>query len=82
MPTMEKTMSLPMASDTMRCEARMIMEAAVRAAGQMAMVEASVGEAQARIRATQYHIEALDREGVIDHKTATGILRLLMPVDP
>lgn len=72
---------LPMASDTMRCEARVLREAAERAAGQMALVEASCVEAHARIRATQHYIEDLARNDEIDKVHAREILRKLLPVD-
>jgi len=74
-------MSLPMSSDTMRCEARVIREAAERAAEQMKMVEDSIVEAHARIRATQHFVEDLDRHGSIDHSAAREILRHLLPKD-
>ena len=74
-------MSLPMASDTARCEAKFITDAAKRVAEQLAMVEAAAQDGQARIRATQHYVEDLDRHGSIDRDAAKEILRRLLPTD-
>lgn len=74
-------MSLPMASDTARSEARFITEAANRVAEQLVMVEAAAKDGQSRIRATQDYVEELDRYGSIDHQAAQEILRLLLRPD-
>lgn len=73
--------SLPMASDTARCEARFITDAAKRVAEQLALVEEAAQDAQARIRATEYFVKDLDRYGTIDHDAAKEILRKLLPKD-
>jgi hypothetical protein len=74
-------MSLPMASDTARCEARIIADAAKRVVEQLTLVGEAAQDGQARIRATQHYIEDLDRNGSIPHVTARAILRLLLPQD-
>lgn len=73
--------SLPMASDTARGEARFITDAAKRVADQLAMVEAATQDGQRRIRETQHYIEDLDKHGSIDHGAALEILRRLLPPD-
>lgn len=75
----DKVMTLPMATDTARCEAHFITDAAKRVAEQLIMVEESVRDGHARIRATQHYIEDLDRNGTIGHETARAILKLLLP---
>lgn len=74
-------MSLPMASDTARSEARFITDAAKRVADQLAMVEAAAQDGQRRIRKTQNYVEELDRIGSIDHDAAREILRCLLRPD-
>ena len=73
--------SLPMASDTARSEARFIQDVAARVAECLAAVEESTVDAQARIRATQHYVEDLDRHGSIDHDAAREILRRLLATD-
>jgi hypothetical protein len=53
------TISLPMSSDTLRHEARMIREAAERAATQMGLCELATIEAHAKIRNAEAELEAL-----------------------
>lgn len=77
----ERIISLPMASDTARSEARFITDAAKRVAECLALVEASAQDAQARIRATERYVEDLDRHGSIDHGAAMEILNRLLPPD-
>lgn len=77
----EAIMSLPMASDTARSEARFIADAAKRVAEQLALVDAAARDGQSRIRATQYYVEELDRCGSIDHGAAQNILRHLLRPD-
>lgn len=77
----ERVISLPMASDTARSEARFIMDAAKRVVEQLALVEAAAVDAQARIRNTQHYIEDLDRHGSIDCDAAKEILRRLLRAD-
>jgi len=77
----EKIVSLPMASDMARSEARFITDAAKRVAEQMALVGASLQDGQARIRAAEYYIKDLDRHGSIDHGAAVEILNRLLPPD-
>lgn len=73
-------MTLPMASDCARSEARFITEAAIRVADQLTKVEEAARCGQARIRETQRYVEDLDRHGSIDHGAAQEILkRLLLP---
>lgn len=77
----EAVMSLPMASDTARTEARFITDAAKRIAEQLALVEAAAQDGQQRIRATQHYVEDLDRHGSIDRDAAREILRRLLRPD-
>ena len=74
-------MSLPMASETARSEARFITEAAKRVAEQLAMVCEAARDGQRRIRATQHYVEDLDRHGSIDRAAAQEILRHLLRSD-
>lgn len=53
------TISLPMTSDTLRCEALVIVEAANRAAKQMMLCHDAVRGAHARIRNVQGGLELL-----------------------
>lgn len=77
----DAVMSLPMASDTARSEARFITDAAKRVAEQLALVEAAAQDGQSRIRATQRYVEDLGRHGSIDRGTAQEILRHLLRPD-
>lgn len=81
LPKAVTPMSLPMASDTARSEARFISDAAKRVAEQLAMVEEAARDGQRRIRETQSYIEDLDRHGSIDHDAAREILRRLLRPD-
>ena len=71
------SMSLPMASDTMRCEARMIREAAERAAEQMKLVEDATVEVHQKLRDLEEYIKDLGRHGTLD---MTIVLELLSKI--
>lgn len=71
--------SMPMASDMARSEARFITEAATRVSEQLTLVEAAVQDGQRRIRETEWYVKDLDRHGSIDHGAAQEILRRLLP---
>lgn len=73
--------SLPMASDCARSEARYITDAAKRVAEQLTLIEAAAQDGQRRIRETEGYIKDLDRHGSIDHGAAQEILKRLLRPD-
>ena len=74
-------MSLPMASDCARSEARYVTDAAKRVAEQLELIEAAAQDGQRRIRETERYVKDLDRHGSIDHGAAQEILKRLLRPD-
>lgn len=75
------SISLPMASDTARSEARFISNAAERVAKQLVLVEEAARDGQYRIRDTEQVVRELERAGTISHAVAKDILWHLLPLD-
>lgn len=73
--------SLPMASDCARSEARYITDAAKRVAEQLTLIEAAAQDGQRRIRETEHYVKDLKRSGSINHEAAQEILRRLLRPD-
>lgn len=76
-----RVISLPMVSDTARCEASFLKDAASRIVGELEAIELAAQDGQRRIRAAESYIRDLDRYGSIDQSAAQEILRLLLGPD-